>query len=135
MIDVDLRGTDGRLLWMDSFKPDPLPRSWRILQDGLDGCAYGHANGLMVILSGNRESDGRRWLHVSCSHRRHLPSWEEMRMAKDLFIGPDRYAAQIFPPSARHVNLHPYCLHLFACVDGDWPLPEMSTVIAGVRTI
>ena len=36
---------------------------------------------------------------------------------------------------ALFVNIHPNCLHLFACVDG-WPLPEFSGVLpTGARAI
>jgi len=131
---VDLRDVHGELLWMRAYKPDPLPKGWRMAKDGLDGAAYRHESGLVVILSGAREADGNRWLHVSASRPSRLPSWEDLRLVKDAFIGPDRYACQVFPPQDKYVNIGPV-LHLWCPVDGGWPLPEFSAVIAGRRTI
>ncbi len=76
-------------------------------------------DGLAVIISGCTESDGRRWIHVSASHRNRPPTWDKMCEVKRLFIGPARRAIQIHPPESEYVNLHPYCLHLWACVDDD----------------
>jgi hypothetical protein len=119
---VDLRATDGELLWMRAHRPDPIPTDWRLRQDGLDGAAYQRTDGLLVILSGNRETDGRRWLHVSCSYRNRLPTWDDLRAVKDAFVGPDRYACQVFPPRDRYVNIGPFVLHLWSPLDGEWPL-------------
>lgn len=134
-VGVDLLGLDGETLWMRAYKPDPLPRGWRLERDGLDGGLYYHESGLVVILSGAREMDGKRWLHVSCSRSSRLPSWEDMRLMKDTFIGPDRYAVQVLPPRDRYVNIGAFVLHLFSPVDGPWPLPEFSGVVAGRRTL
>jgi hypothetical protein len=41
---------------------------------------------------------------------------------------------ETIPNCLQPENLHPRCLHLFACMDGD-PIPEFSGVIGGVRTI
>jgi hypothetical protein len=47
-----------------------------------------------------------------------MPSWEDCRLVKDTFIGRDRRALQILPPASEYVNIHPYCLHLWSCLDG-----------------
>ncbi len=74
---------------------------------------------LKVIISGRVEDDGRRWIHVSCSHRNRLPSWQTLREVKDTFIGKERKAIQVLPPQSEYVNLHNYGLHLWCCLDGD----------------
>lgn len=74
---------------------------------------------LMVVCSAQVEYDGRRWMHVSCSRPNRLPSWEELRLVKDTFIGRDRNALQILPRQEEYVNIHPYVLHLWHCLDGD----------------
>lgn len=80
--------------------------------------AYQHINmPLFVLCSASVESDGRRWMHVSCSRRNRLPSWEELRMVKDAFIGRERRAIQVLPPDSEYVNTHSFVLHLWSCLD------------------
>lgn len=74
---------------------------------------------LAVICSATVEEDGRRWMHVSCSKPRCLPTWEDIRLVKDTFIGRERRAIQVLPPESEYVNLHPYVLHLWSCLDDD----------------
>jgi hypothetical protein len=91
----------------------------------MDGAVYVSRHGQTVITSGNVEQDGKRWLHVSTAHPRRLPSWEELREVKDIFIGRERQAVQKFPKQSEYVNIHPNCLHLWCCLDGD---PTGSTI-------
>lgn len=74
---------------------------------------------LVVICSASVEKDGKRWMHVSCSRPSSLPTWEDLRLVKDTFIGRDKKAIQVLPPEAEYVNLHPNVLHLWSCLDGD----------------
>lgn len=127
----------GMIPWVAERLPGQgriLPPTYRVRACRLDGAAYMRTDGLSVIVSGTVESDGKRWLHVSLSRKNRMPSYEDLQQAKWTFIGADNYAVQVFPPADKHVNIHPYCLHLFACLDG-WPLPEFSGVIGGVRML
>jgi hypothetical protein len=45
--------------------------------------------------------------------------------AKDMFLGRERLALHLFVPRSQHVHLHPYCLHLWCCLDGD-PVPDFT---------
>lgn len=103
--------------------PRVLPHGWYCVERGGDGAKYvlrGVATGpLTVIVSAARELDGKRWLHVSVARPHRLPEWSDLRMVKDLFMGKDRMAVQILPSERKHVNLHPFCLHLWSCLDGD----------------
>ena len=73
------------------------------------------------------EDDGALWLHVSCSHRARIPSWDEMVMVKECFVGPERWAVQLHPPAADYVDLHARCLHLFAPFSPEaWPMPDFT---------
>lgn len=72
-----------------------------------------------------RELDGRVWLHVSASRGSRLPSYADLVEVKELFIGRERKAVQVFPSRAEHVNIHPHALHLWHCVDGD-VLPDFT---------
>lgn len=95
-----------------------LPHGWRVDEAGFDGARYLHRKGLRAIVSACIEDDGRPWLHMSLSRADRLPTWDELREAKDLFIGRDRHAYQCLVPPSEYVNVHPFCLHLFAPVDG-----------------
>lgn len=83
----------------------------------------GSAQGLLVICTATRERDGKRWLHASMSRRARLPSYEDMCLVKDVFVGRERLALQVFARSSQHVNINPFVLHLWSCLDGD-PVPD-----------
>lgn len=89
---------------------------WRMVEAREDGAAFVHrAKTLFVICSVGVEADGRRWRHVSMSYRNRLPSYEDLKLVKDAFIGADRWAVQVFPKASEHVNIMPFCLHLWSC--------------------
>lgn len=119
------------------FKPRTkrLPHPWKVERELNDGAWYRNKPaGIMVIVSGAIEKDERRWLHVSVSRPDRIPSHLDMASIKDAFIGPEVYAYAVYPPRSKYVNLHPTCLHLWACLDGP-RLPEFSEIVGGVRTI
>lgn len=104
------------------YQPRVLPHGWT-RAGGLDN-AYRHIHRrIVVIVSAAREADGRRWIHVSVSHRDRLPTWEELREVKDWIIGRAALAVQVLPRAEEYVNLHPNCLHVWHCLDGD-PVPD-----------
>lgn len=100
--------------------PRILPPNWVEIpfsRDPHGGAKYRNAAARLVcILSCGVELDGRAWLHLSMSHAERIPTWGEMRICKEQFLG-DREAYSILPPRARYVNLHNNVLHLFALLD------------------
>lgn len=80
-----------------------------------------------VIVSVSEEADGQIWAHLSTSFPSRLPTWGDLRKAKDMFLGEDKRAIQVFVPTSEWVNIHPYCLHLFACLSAD-VLPDFRRV-------
>lgn len=112
--------------WAHEFCPKVLPVDWKLGDTLPDGQVYARRDGLLCIVSAALELDGRRWLHVSASRRNSLPTYKDLREIKQLFIGKDRLAIQIFPSERQHVNLHIYVLHLFCCLEGDCPLPDFT---------
>lgn len=110
------------VVWASTYETLPSsllqPQGWRLMQDGEDGRGWRSAFGgqATVIESVAREEDGRRWHHVSTARADRMPTWDEVRAIKEAFIG-DREAYIVFPPKARYVNLHRFCLHLWACLD------------------
>ena len=61
--------------------------------------------------------EGGRW-HVSVSHPSRVPSWDEMRTAREAMTPDEVTMAILFPPSAAYVNVHERCLHLWQ-IGGD----------------
>jgi hypothetical protein len=103
--------------------PRVLPLGWSMTNETA-GRMY-QAIGFKVIASVNQQRDGQAWLHVSVSRRDRIPTWQELKDIKDLFIGAKRVALQVLPSADKYVNLHPYCLHLWCCLDGD-PVPDFT---------
>lgn len=99
-----------------------LPAGWKKAENRADGASYRSDHGLYVIISGI-EIDHKRWIHVSVSRKSRLPSWDDLKIVKNLFIGLDKKALQVLPAYKEYINLHPYCLHLWYCLDGD-PVPD-----------
>lgn len=89
--------------------------------------AYQHIDGRRVIGTVGQQS-GRWWLHVSVSRAKYIPSYDDLAGVKRAFVGDSVQAVQLFPRRDRHVNIHPFCLHLWACLepDGDG-LPDFGS--------
>lgn len=111
--------------WVHEAIPRVLPASWHQVDSVEDGVKYRTDQGLSIIVSGQREQDGRRWLHVSLARPNQLPIWQEVTHVKDVVIGRQKHAIQVLPPESQYVNIHPYCLHLWSCVDGN-PIPDFT---------
>lgn len=112
---------------VEALRPKSLPSAWKRLPplhthpDGAQDrslLAYGHASGLKVLFSAGLH-EGRWWAHVSVSMPNRLPTWDEFRTVKLLFLGPNRKAIQVRPKARDYVNIHPYVLHLWSCLEPD----------------
>ena len=75
--------------------------------------------GKTIVLFSVGKHGEKWWLHVSLSHPEKIPSYMDVAEVKRIFVGKDRQAIQVFPKESEHVNLHPRCLHLWACLDPD----------------
>jgi hypothetical protein len=53
------------------------------------------------------------WDHVSVSRANRCPNWPEMEFIRAKFFKEDETAMQLHVPVADHVNVHPYCLHMW----------------------
>lgn len=90
----------------------------RLSLGGMEMVAWAHRCGLRVLFSVEDHGDGRDWLHASMDRTDRLPSYNEMKLVKKVFIGDEREAYQIFARADEHVNLRPNCLHLWALLEG-----------------
>jgi hypothetical protein len=68
------------------------------------------------------------WDHVSVSLPHRCPSWQEMEHIKRAFFRKDEWAMQLHAPPSKHINCHPYCLHLWRPHDVSIPVPPESFV-------
>lgn len=58
-------------------------------------------------------SFGMDWDHVSVSLPSRCPNWREMSYVKDLFWDENEVVMQLHVAKKDHINVHPYCLHLW----------------------
>lgn len=68
-------------------------------------------------------SAGGGWDHLSVSRVNRCPNWIEMEHVKRSFFRDDEVAMQLHVTPKDHVNVHPYCLHLWRPQDREIPLP------------
>ena len=75
-------------------------------------------------------ADGGGWQHVSVSieYDPRCPKWEIMCKVKDLFWEPEDVVVQFHPKKSEYVNMVKSCLHLWRCLDRDFPTPPPSFV-------
>lgn len=104
---------------------DSLPPGWAKVEERDDGALFRAGMSSSIIVSGSVESDRLRWLHASIARPASMPTYADMVFLHKHGIGSDRKAFQVFAPSSEHVNIHPYCLHLWHCLDGD-ALPDFT---------
>ena len=107
-----------------------VPPSWNSIQHLPNGAAFLRGN-IQVLFTVQRYGDGKVWVHASACGRRgerswFLPTWDDMKRVKHDFIGPDRWAYQVFPSEKDYVNEHPYVLHLYALFNGEAALPDFT---------
>ena len=88
------------------------------------GEAYQHKATSLTVISSidtiENRNDILNVLHVSVSRKSRLPSWEDLKRAKNTFMGLDVDAYHVIPKADDHVNLHNYCMHLWA----EWTHPN-----------
>jgi len=112
--------------WVNEILPRVLPYPWKEISTPLPastGKAYRRTKDMglevAVIVTGETELDGKRWMHVSVSTNKGMPGWYILREVKDIFIGRDKEAIQKLPKQSEYVNINPSVLHLWHCADGE----------------
>lgn len=116
------------------------PANWHIIERRQDGLMWQRLTGeaIKVIESIAIETDGLHWLHVSVSKpKKKMPTYDDLQVARRLFIGEHRECYQVFPTSERYININPV-LHLWACMDrpeGVLPRFEGMAVLGGVKQL
>ena len=84
--------------------------------------AYRTGNNLAVICG--QEFCGPhgelRW-HISVSHAKRNPTWEEIHDLRYRLIPDDAMMVMFLPPKWQYVDLHRYCFHLFEISEEEAP--------------
>lgn len=115
----------------------PAQPFWVMVQETLNGRSWVNSIRRMTVMqSVDFEEDGKLWVHTSLSREdRAVPTYEEVCLVKDLFVGKNRLAVQLFVPADEHVNLHPGCLHLWTPVEHR-PVPDFRRdLVPGIKQI
>ena len=73
-------------------------------------------------------SNGGGWDHVSVSHGKRCPTWEEMCVVKDIFFRRDECCVEYHPAEKDYVNVHPNCLHIWKLQNLEMPKPPKNFV-------
>ena len=88
------------------LRPVVIPANVRaMLEPGTRAYTMG---GCRVLVSKQRVG----W-HLSVSHPRRLPTWEEMRDARYALIPDEAVMALLMPPRDEYVNVHEFCLQAY----------------------
>lgn len=145
-IDLDLVRNNALAEKMKSLHP-AIPRmapdGWRIARLWGNGAHYVKPllaepeTFLQCIFTADDIDHGRssggpslvKWLHLSVSTPTRMPVWDEIVATKRAFMG-DRRAVMVVPERDKHVNDHPYCMHLWATERAeDDPLPDFTALV------
>ena len=51
--------------------------------------------------------------HISLSHKKRLPTWDEVKIVREKLCDNTKFYVMVLPPSKYYVNLHEYCFHLW----------------------
>lgn len=78
-----------------------------------------------VIVTAFESEPARTWVHASISSPKRMPTYNDLDSLHRAVFG-EGYAYQVFVGGDKHVNLHPYCLHLWGRADGTPALPDFG---------
>lgn len=73
-------------------------------------------------------SNGDGWDHVSISTASRCPTWHEMDWIKRKFFREHEVVMQLHVPAKDHINVHPFCLHLWRPHEWTIPLPPKEMI-------
>lgn len=99
---------------------------WRMERYEQRGARFTHqGTQTTIVVSAGRWEKAGVWVHASISHPTVMPTYDELVMLHGAVFG-DRFAYQVFAPPAKHVNGHPFCLHLWGRDGDDEAIPNFG---------
>jgi hypothetical protein len=84
--------------------------------------------GLRVIVTAALEFDGKRWIHMAVSRLKSRPSHHDLVLAKNMFLGADAIAFQIYPSIEEESRTDINTIYLYKCLD-EQPIPRFKTLL------
>lgn len=93
-----------------------LPKGWEeILSPVIDDIARSFKNGgLHVIFSRSTfEGERQQWRHISVTYMGGPPTWDQIMLCKNLFLGTETEAMQVIPGASDHINVA-HCWHFWS---------------------
>ena len=95
------------------------PKDWKYVGTALtaagDCAVYKHKSSTLTVMRSIDDlSNGQKTLHVSVSRQGKLPSWEDLKRCKALFMGVDVDAYHVIPRVSDYVNMNQNTMHLWA---------------------
>jgi hypothetical protein len=106
---------------------------WSLPSDGMNGLFIlpGPCGADLRIICSNGDDwpfPPPVWEHASVSIAHRIPNWKEMEFARELVFDETDLVLQFSVPRQDHINVHPYCLHLWRPIGVTIPLPPPATV-------
>lgn len=98
---------------------------WELRAHGVVGDRFGGCFEVPVgqMLLHVIAASGGNWDHVSVSLAQRTPTWEEMSAVHRMFAKSTEVWMQLHVTPSAHINVHPYCLHLWRPHHRDIPTP------------
>jgi len=93
-----------------------IPQLDGLVVKGTSSWFKGHLKILFSPKERHTETDvgGGYWKHLSISHPKRYPFWDEILDARYTFFSDKETVIQILPPKGKYVNYHPNCFHLWS---------------------
>ena len=85
--------------------------------------------GLQTLISKSITKDTRWWWHVSVSRPDRMPTWQELAKVRKDFFGEEIEFYQVLPKRSEYVNVHQFCLHMWAPMDGKRCVANLTDLI------
>ncbi len=82
---------------------------------------------ITVMRSRSTMENGDVYTHISMARPDRLPTWEELSKVKDEFLGEDVAGYHVVPAKKDYVNIHSFCLHIWA--------PEDQSKVANLQNL
>jgi hypothetical protein len=114
---------------LNVFEP---PSEWVLKSEDPYGRTWACGD-MLIVASAAIEDDNAVWVHISLSYPGKLPTWDDIKGVRNVILGSNRWAYQVLPPDDQSINIHPYCLHIWAPWDEDDDL--MPDFARGGKTI